>query len=336
MSAGPTQSRGGSMSRIARRSSQYAEAAARRAAVAVSGSGRRRRGSGGRHRRLKTGLGPVERVDARAVPARRDDVGRRPDDQRVVAAVGEEEADRRAHPDRRRGPAERTFVVDETADADRLVDRPCLGPADERGDRGRHGLDRVHRARDLLDIDPGTRDLMRHRRAPVPQAARSVDRDRALDRRVGHEPAVDEDPDDVVDLEAGAIERGGRAGRHGEADARAPPESCPGSIATLARMPSSPFGAFVRRWSSTRAPLPLGADGQRTSTTSSVPARAGSGDVTPMTASPTDTRIEKARPALLADAGPQQVGMLGDRDVDRHEVVGARGGCPSGPPGPRR
>ena len=59
--------------------------------------------------------------------------------------------------------------------------------------------------------------------------------------------------------------------------------------ATDAMIPSTPFGALVRRWSSIRAFCPPGADGHATCTTISVPDGAGSGEVMLMAASPTDT-----------------------------------------------
>ena len=128
------------------------------------------------------------------------------------------------------------------------------------------------------------------------RARPSVDRDRPFDRGVGHEPAVDEHAHDVVDVEPGAVERRGASVGRASRTPCAPPDSWPGSIATAAMMPSTPFGAFVRRCSSTRQPFPFGAPGQRTSTTISVPALAGRGEVTPMTASPMDTASSRLAP----------------------------------------
>ena len=84
-------------------------------------------------------------------------------------------------------------------------------------------------------------------------------------------------------------------------------------------IPSTPFGAFVRRWSSTRPFCPLGAEGHRTDTFISVPVGTGSGDVTLIIASPIATPCEQADATLPADAGPQQVGVLGQGQVRRHE-----------------
>ena len=67
-----------------------------------------------------------------------------------------------------------------------------------------------------------------HRRARVP----SDDADRPLDRRVGPEAAVDQDPDHVVDLEAGPVERGCGARRDDKPHLGFTAASFAGSMAT--------------------------------------------------------------------------------------------------------